>query len=135
MSAREERLASHHPGETEIAQLHIVGGIEEHVRRLEVTMQNGALLSHMAFLQGESHLQENLPDDLLVDAALLTAALLNVCREVTAGAVLHHDEDLGLLFVYYSIIVPDNVWMVQFSKNIDLRDELLLLFLIHLSIV
>ncbi len=61
--------------------------------------------------------------------------LFDKLRHISPFTVLHHDEDLGLLFVYYSIIVPDNVWVVQFSKNIDLRDELLLLFLIHLSIV
>ena len=61
--------------------------------------------------------------------------LFDQLGHISPFTVLHHDEDLGLLFVYYSIIVPDNVRMVQFSKYIDLRDELLLLFFIHLSIV
>ena len=66
---------------------------------------------------------------------LRLAASPNQLLEVSSIAMLHDNEDLGLLFVYYPIIVLDYVCVAQLAQNIDFRNNLLLFFFAHDSII
>ena len=64
-----------------------------------------------------------LPDHILFDAALLPPAFLNIGREVTTCAVLHHDVDLGSALVDDTVVVTHNVRVTELAEDVYLRGE------------
>lgn len=55
--------------------------------------------------------------------------------EVAAFAVLHNDVQCGVGPVYDAVIISHNVWMLQFTQEIDLGHQHLLLALSHCAVV
>lgn len=106
------------------------------------------LLSVVALEKGKGQLRKELPGQLFRDEiswtrlfALCSCLLqegfvtLDQGREVTASTVLHDDVELSLLFVDDSVVVPCDVGVFELTENVNLRNQLLLLFLCHLTIV
>ena len=67
------RLGREDSTEAEITQLHIVVLVKEQVARLEVSMQDDwvVVLLGVAFVEGQEHLHEDLPDHLSCPVDLL----------------------------------------------------------------
>ena len=86
-------------------------------------MQDGALLTEVALLQGEAHLKEDFPNNVLLDATLLPPAFFYVDSEVATSAVLHHDVDLGSGLVDYTVVVTHNVRVTELAEDVYLRGE------------
>ena len=136
MSICENGFISHESRKSKVTQLHVPASIEKHITRLEIPMEHTAtLLLAMAGVKRRGDLSDDLPNFVLRDVLLVPFELLDELSHVPALAVLHYDEDLGLLLINNAIVVPDNVRVVELPQDVDLRDQLLLLFLIHLAIV
>ena len=61
-----------------------------------------------------------LPDDILIDTTLLAATLLDVGSKVAAGAVFHHDVNLGPALVDDAVVVPHDVGVPELAQDIHL---------------
>ena len=55
--------------------------------------------------------------------------------EVTAFTVLHNDVQCGVGPVNDTVIISHNVWMLQFTQEIDFGHQHLLLALSHCAVV
>ena len=55
--------------------------------------------------------------------------------KIPARTILHDNVNSGAALVHDAIMVLDDVRMLQLAQDIDLRYDLLLLFLIHLAII
>ena len=81
------------------------------------------------------NLCEHFPDEVFTDVFLRRDTLLDDFRQIPALTVLHNDVDSEIPLVDAPVIVADDVGVVEVSQDVDLRDDLLLLFLTHLAIV
>ena len=55
--------------------------------------------------------------------------------EVAAFAVLHNDVQCSVGPIYDAVIISHNVWMRQFTEEVDLGHQHLLLVLSHCAVV
>ena len=89
----------------------------------------------VADVQGRDGLRKHFPDELLGEAAVALTAGLDRSLQVAAVAVLHDDVDICGGLVDESPVVLDDVLVLQPAEDVDLRDDLLLLLLVHLAVV
>ena len=94
-----------------------------------------SLFFSMAGIEGTCYLSDCLPYLLFRDVFLLFLEPFDQLCHIAPLAVLHHDVDLGLLFIDYAIVIADNIRMMKFTEDVDLADQLLLFLFIHLAIV
>ena len=116
----EDRLVPHDARKAKVSQLHVVVCVEEYIAGLQITMEDFAFLPSVARMQSLQDLAENGPDHVLGQVRLLLATRPDHRRNVTALAVLHHDEYLGVVSVYDSVVVPHDVGMAELAQNVDL---------------
>ena len=93
------------------------------------------VLSAVAKMKSGDHLSEDFPDELLLDVIVSLCAALDNLLEISTLAVFHYYVNLEFLLHNIPLIVPDNARVLQLTQDVDLRDNLLLLLLIHLAIV
>lgn len=151
---REARFAAKLLREAEVAELHVPGAVEQHVRRLEVAVQDrpagrdvaappaavrdpggDAARVAVALLERENDLAEHAHHACLVDVLSLRLVPLDQRGEVAARAVLHHDEELGRRLVDDPVVIPHDIRMAQLAQDVDLGNDLLLFPLVHQAIV
>ena len=89
----------------------------------------------VAMVQCRNSLCEHFPNEVLADVVLGLSAPPDELLEVAAIAVLHYDEDLGSLLVYYSIVILHYVRVAQLAQNIDFRNNLLFFLFTHDSVI
>ena len=146
MGEGELALVIHDPRQPKVAQLDIAIGIQEDVARLEVSMQDllreialailadsvvdlRCLCSPMTMIESRDCLSEDLPNEVFTDEVLRLPAPSDELLEVTAITVFHDDVDLGLLLVYQAVHVSHDMRMIELAQNVDLRNDLLFLFI------
>ena len=105
-------------GDPEIPYLDLVVPREEHVDRLDVSMED---LVRVEVLEAETHLKEELPDVLLREH--LAHLALEELTEISLLAELHNDVDVTLLSE--GVIVLDYVGAVDARQNSRLVHGLL----------
>ena len=66
----------------------------------------------MALIECEEHLHENLPDDILRDEVFLSSTLFNQLRHIAIFTILHHYQELVLLFQNDLVIVLDDIEVI-----------------------
>ena len=66
----------------------------------------------VAVVESRDSLREYFPNEVFSNVVLGLAAPSDQLLEVSSVAVLHDDEDLSLLFVDYSVVVPHDVVVV-----------------------
>lgn len=89
----------------------------------------------MTEIKSRNNLRKNLPNEFFTDEVVRLNTSLNNLLKIATLTVLHNDIDFEVAFVYYSVIVADYVRMLKFSQNIDFRNNLLLFFFIHFSVI
>ena len=62
-------------------------------------------------------------------------AALDHLLQIAFLTVLHDDVELEVALVNATIVVANDVRVLQVSQDIDLRNDLLFLFIVHLAIV
>ena len=140
MRVRKDRLVTHHAGKTEISEFDRIVSVEEYVSRLQVSVQDfGFVLASMALKQRTRQLCKEAPDLLLWEVGTFRRQLLlafaDLLGEVPSGTVLHHDIQLGGILVNDAIVVAHDVRVPQVSEDVDLSNQHLLFFFLHLSVV
>ena len=89
----------------------------------------------MAKIQSRHYLGEDSPDDLLLDEFFVADASLDDLLEVTLFAVLHYDVQLEILLVDATIVIANDVWVLQIAQDVDFRNNLLFFLVAHLAVV
>jgi len=135
MRISEHWLVPHDPWQPKVAQLHIVVAVKKNVSRLKVSMQNLALFTRVTHLESLSYLRQNDPDHILRQLVFFLSTILDHCRNITAFTELHDHENLWKIAVYYPVVVPNNVWVMQFPQNVYFWDQHLLFFFWHLTVI
>jgi len=124
----EDRVLIHHPGEPEVAQLHIVVAVQKHIPWLQVSMQD-LLLPIVASLQSHHHLAHNAPDEVLGEGLPFPLGVLDQGRDVSPLTVLHHNVDLLTVLINHPVIVLHNVGVLELAEDVDFGDKHLLFLL------
>jgi len=132
----------HYSSQAEISKLDITVSIQEDVSRLQVSMEDflrpirialintlivtrcwilflihsivnlGGLSPPMAVVKGAHRLSEHLPNEIFSNVILWFSTPTNQLLKVSTIAMLHNNEDFGLLLIYDSIMVFDNVRVI-----------------------
>ena len=99
-------------------------------------MQNSAsLFLTMTSIECWCNLSNDLPEFLLLHEFLFFFILFNHLSHISSLAVFHDNVYFSLLLINYTIIVPDNIWMMEFTQDINFWNKLLFLFFVHSAIV
>lgn len=61
--------------------------------------------------------------------------LADETRQIATFTVLHDDVQHGITAVYNAVVVPHNVWVLEFPQEVDLWDQHLFLTLSHGAII
>ena len=146
-------LLIHNSGEAEITQFSVSLTIEENVAGFEITVEDlldailwlrwfsftsvdwRRFLSSMAEGEGTGDLCQNLPYEFLAYEVIGLDAPFDYLLQVPALTVFHDDVDFEIALIDAPVVVAYDVRVVQISQYVDFRDDLLLFFLVHLSIV
>jgi hypothetical protein len=93
------------------------------------------VLSIVAIVEPTYNLRECLPNELFVNLLLILKAPFYYFLQITILAVLHDDVDrLGLL-VNESIMILDDVFVLQIAQNVHFRNNLRLFLVVHARVV
>lgn len=97
------------------------------------------VLASVTFIECQYNLGKNAPNEILINEVLLLSVgcstFLNEFAEIASFTVLHDKVDACVAFINELVVAADNILMFELSENVDLIDELLLLFIIHASVV
>ena len=99
------------------------------------TVDLRCFLSSVAEIKSAYNLRENFPNKFFAYKVVTLKALANNFLEVSALTILHDYENLHISFINDAVVVANNVWVPQLSQNVHFRNNLLLFFLVHFSIV
>ena len=136
-------LLSHNSSKSKISQFHILIGIKKHISRFYISMDY-LFFSCVAFKQTKDYLHEDFPDYIFCNIIFFSFAAFYHFLQISTIAEFHYYEDSGLGFIDDSVVlccfnlpvmIPNNILMFQLSQNIDFRNKLLLLFILHLPIM
>ena len=89
----------------------------------------------MAVVETRNDLCEYLPNKILDHVLLSLDAPLNYLLQVASFAILHDNVDLQVAFVDAAFIKAHYIRMLKVAQNIHFRNDLLLLFVVHFSII
>ena len=76
----------------------------------------------MTLVQCKDYLRENFPYLVLRQILVFLLSLFDKLGDVSAFAVFHNDVNFGVFLVNNSVVVPDDVLMLEIPKDVDLRD-------------
>mmetsp|Transcript_118072 Transcript_118072/g.345818 ORF Transcript_118072/g.345818 Transcript_118072/m.345818 type:complete len:255 (-) Transcript_118072:132-896(-) len=114
------RLGGHGLGEAEVAQLRLPALAQEHVRGLDVPMQDPAPVQ---VGQRAGHVCEPAPEQAFAERRSCLPGVLHLLRERAAGRQLHDEVKVAVMCEV--LMVLDEVWVVQRLQQFHLRVALL----------
>lgn len=104
------------------------------ILRASTTFLN-LVIPSVTVLQPHCDLGKELPDNVFSNLFIrLSTHFYNLC-EIPFLTVFHDDVYLLVVLVDYTIIVANDMWMIELFEYIDLSDQLLFLFITHLGVV
>mmetsp|Transcript_108361 Transcript_108361/g.305554 ORF Transcript_108361/g.305554 Transcript_108361/m.305554 type:complete len:288 (+) Transcript_108361:732-1595(+) len=115
-----------HFGNAKITQLHHPGGSQKHILALQVAMHDPSSVHEM---QSESELAEYSDRVTLWEMLARPPSALDGGCQITPIRVFHDDAQRGIL--KESLVVADDIRMLQRPQDLDLLQRLLMAFRVH----
>ena len=78
---------------------------------------------------------EDLPNKILNHVLLSLDAPLNYLLQVASVAILHDNVNFQVALIDAAFVKAHYIWVLKVAQDVYLRDDLLLLFVVHFSIV
>jgi len=146
----------HHTRETEITKLRVLVSVQKDVAWFQVPVQDplralllggilglglltsvnrGGLGTSVAEVESGDDLGEDFPDELLLDMLLIAEAAFDNLLEVTTLAVLHDYVNFEVSLVDTAVVKAHDIGVLKVTQDVDLRYDLLLLFIVHFAVV
>jgi hypothetical protein len=99
------------------------------------TVNRGGLGTSVAEVESGDDLGENFPNELLLDVFFVAEAAFDNLLEVATLAMLHNYVDFEVSLVDAAVVKADDVRVLKVTQDVYLRDDLLLLFVVHFAVV